>query len=330
MVSEGSEIVVFDARPFINAQANRATGGGVESSANYESLNVEYLNVANIHTVRDSYTCLQSCNSAPDSKYLSLVEKSGWLDSLGSLLSGAKRVTSTLLERKSALVHCTDGWDRTSQLCSLTQLCIDSYYRSLRGFAVLVEKDWLSFGHQFDKRLGHCAMPSDEQSPVFVQFLDAVHQLTAQFPTHFEFSPRLLVDLSYHAYSGCFGTFMCNSEQERAACGLRDHTPSVWTFVLQHAAEYTNPFFQPGQDEVLFPQESTRRLQIWHEVFSKWHADMFYPWLENASPEEHKEVLMRHAQEGLAQYKKMLMEKDAEIQQLQAELLAAQGYSSLE
>ena len=330
MVPEGFSLVVFDARPFLNAQVNRATGGGVEATANYEMMNVEFLNVPNIHAVRDAYTALQSCNSVPDSKYLSAVEKSGWLDLLSNLIAGVKKVTATLLDKKAALVHCSDGWDRTSQLCSLTQLCIDSHYRSLRGFATLIEKDWISFGHQFDRRLGHSVAPSDEQSPIFGQFLDAVHQLTLQFPTHFEFSARLLADLCYHAYSGCFGTFMCNSEQERAVYLLRESTPSVWTYVLQHATDYANPFFQPGQDEVLVPCESTRRLQVWHEVFSKWHADMFYPWLENASPEEHKEVLMRHAQEGLSQYKKMLLEKDAEIQQLQAELLSVHGFSSIE
>ena len=330
LVPQDSGLVIFDARPFLNAQANRAVGGGVENTANYESVTVEFLSIVNIHAVRDAYSALQACNSVPDSKYLGAVERSGWLDYLGSLLAGANKVASTLQERSAALVHCTDGWDRTAQLCSLAQICLDSGYRSLRGFAVLVEKDWLSFGHQFDRRLGHCVPPNDEQSPIFLQYLDAVHQLTLQFPTHFEFSSRLLVDLAYHTHSGCFGTFMCNNEQERAACNLRVSTPSVWTYVLQHVSDYTNPFFQPGQDEVLQPVDSPRRLQVWHEVFSKWHADMFYPWLDNASPDEHKEVLMRHAQEGLSQYKRLLLEKDAEIQQLQTQLLESQGYTAMD
>jgi len=40
------------------------------------------------------------------------------------------------------LVHCSDGWDRTGQVCSLTQLILDPYYRTIEGFAVLIEKDW--------------------------------------------------------------------------------------------------------------------------------------------------------------------------------------------
>ena len=40
------------------------------------------------------------------------------------------------LQRGNALVHCSDGWDRTSQLTSLSQLMMDPYYRTMEGFQV--------------------------------------------------------------------------------------------------------------------------------------------------------------------------------------------------
>lgn len=53
----------------------------------------------------------------------------------------------------SALVHCSDGWDRTSQLCALAQLQLDPFYRTFEGFKVLIQKDWLGFGHMFRDRI---------------------------------------------------------------------------------------------------------------------------------------------------------------------------------
>ncbi|CAI8019888.1 Myotubularin-related protein 2 [Geodia barretti] len=60
-----------------------------------------------------------------------------------------------------------DGWDRTSQLTSLSQSTDDPYFRTVEGFNVLIEKEWLSFGHKFQQRLGHPLLPH-ERSPIFL------------------------------------------------------------------------------------------------------------------------------------------------------------------
>lgn len=56
-------------------------------------------------------------------------------------------VESILKQNANVLVHCSDGWDRTAQMCALAQQLLDPYFRTLEGFLVLIEKDWCSFGH---------------------------------------------------------------------------------------------------------------------------------------------------------------------------------------
>ena len=82
----------------------------------------------------------------------------------------------------SVVVHCSDGWDRTSQTCAVAQLLLDPYYRTIQGFQALIEKDWLHFGHKFSDRCGFLAGDSREISPVFTQFIDATWQIMSQFP----------------------------------------------------------------------------------------------------------------------------------------------------
>lgn len=40
------------------------------------------------------------------------------------------------VEGASVLVHCSDGWDRTAQVCALGSLLMDPYYRTIKGFMV--------------------------------------------------------------------------------------------------------------------------------------------------------------------------------------------------
>ena len=60
---------------------------------------------------------------------------------------------------------------------------------------MLIVKEWLEFGHKFADRCGNGKgdLDTNEYSPIFLQWLDSVYQLTVQFPTAFEFNEAFLV-----------------------------------------------------------------------------------------------------------------------------------------
>ncbi|KAF1810884.1 phosphatases II [Eremomyces bilateralis CBS 781.70] len=151
--------LIVDARPGINALVNHAQGMGSENMDNYKFATKAYLGIGNIHVMRES---LQTVIEAlKDADYTTLppnreqLTKSGWIKHITSILDGAALVARQVgIHHSHVLIHCSDGWDRTSQLSCLAQMCLDPYYRTLEGFMVLVEKDFLSFGHMFRHRSG--------------------------------------------------------------------------------------------------------------------------------------------------------------------------------
>ncbi|PVF99054.1 phosphatases II, partial [Serendipita vermifera] len=279
--------VIIDARPTANAMANVAQGGGSENMDHYKSgtgvgfgvTKKAYLGIDNIHVVRDSLSKLVEALRGADGQVepsldgtiptemsedpsstgvvdRQALQRSGWLKHLGSILQGTLIVVRTVHVASShVLVHCSDGWDRTAQITALSQLCLDPYYRTIRGFIVLIEKEWCSFGHKFLDRCGHLSSERffvggssaservsevadeggggagaiiagfrdrisnpahiKEMSPVFHQFLECVRNIQRQFPDRFEFNEYFLRKIHWHLYACEFGTFLFNCERER-------------------------------------------------------------------------------------------------------------------
>lgn len=286
--------LIIDARPTTNAMANVAKGAGTENMDYYRNCKKVYLGIDNIHVMRDSLSKVAEAVRHTDKPpNYELLRKSNWLKHISAILEGILIIVKAVhLANSHVLVHCSDGWDRTSQLSSLSQICLDPYYRTKEGLAVLVEKDWVSFGHRFGDRCGHLVPgrvqflntysesddPAEddvgflasfqqrlnfsssshirETCPVFDQFLDVIHQLQTQFPDAFEFNDLFLLDIQKMVYDCSNGTFLYNSERERVMSQASERTCSVWQVLLDPSrrSRYHNLSYDKRQQDVLFPE----------------------------------------------------------------------------
>ncbi|KAF4123253.1 myotubularin-related protein 6/7/8 [Geosmithia morbida] len=152
--------LIVDARPTINAIMNQVQGMGSENMDKYNFASKIFLNIGNIHVMRSSLSkvvdALKDADLSPLPPNRELLQQSNWLKHVHDVLDGSAIIVRQIgIQHSHVLIHCSDGWDRTSQLSALAQIMLDPYFRTLEGFVTLVEKDWLSFGHMFRLRSGH-------------------------------------------------------------------------------------------------------------------------------------------------------------------------------
>ncbi|OWZ02129.1 hypothetical protein PHMEG_00026357 [Phytophthora megakarya] len=273
------KIWIADCRPELNARVNNLTGGGTESG-NLAHARVTFLNIGNIHAMRESieavrglggFTASTNNTESMDLTWGSRVEDTKWLSHVRRVLSGALQVARAMeAQATTVVVHCSDGWDRTAQLCGLAQLLVDAHYRTRRGFFEVIEKEWVRAGHKFQDRVapGKAEDDDDQQAPIFLQFLDCVWQLIRVFPTYFEFNERMLEAMADALFSGKYGTFLGNCERERSTWGLRERTPSIYTLLLQDD-RFVNPFYRAGSTGALLPDSPSvlRQVTLWTSYY---------------------------------------------------------------
>ncbi|EGR34591.1 myotubularin-related protein 1, putative [Ichthyophthirius multifiliis] len=195
------------------------------------------------------------------------------------LLKDQREISESLYNDDHVVVHCSDGWDRTIQLLCISQLLLEPYYRTIEGFISLIEKEWIGFGHQFVLRYGHGSKnhQDENRSPIFIQFLDCVHQLLKQYPLSFQFNQRLLTDLAYHLFSCLYGNFLNNCYQEQLYNSTNEKTLSFWGIVIEQREIYENPFYQDDKNNCLLylqPNSSLKALRFWKEYFLQYQLGL--------------------------------------------------------
>jgi len=266
------KLVVLDARSKSAAVANGVMGYGYEQGSSYSFCDVLFCNIPNIHRVRECLKALSNLieNADPACEWYSDLHDTGWLQLQKLILKSANFLVKCILKKISVVIHCSDGWDRTAQIATLGEMVLDPYYRTIEGFIVLIEKDWVSFGHQFDLRTGYDnSNDTSQRAPIFHQYIECVWQITQQYPNAFQFNEYLLIFIIDQLYGCRFGTFLYASDREREEYNIKETTSSLWTFVYEHLDQFMNPYYK-RETKPLLINSSEKALKFWTNYYFRW------------------------------------------------------------
>ncbi|EPB80309.1 hypothetical protein ANCCEY_00566 [Ancylostoma ceylanicum] len=197
-----------------------------------------------------------------------------------------------------------------SSFIGLMELLSSGQLLSDEGFKVLIRTEWVAFGHRFPERNGiygkdtkpkprNLAPLTDdpraftdslriqragenERSPIFLQFLDAVHQLLHRFPTAFQFNDFFLIELARHAYSGLVGPFIFNSLQESREESEKMHREviSVWQYIDRTGDKVTNALYDQRTVGKLPTDSIVNNVRLWSELYNNTLFDEVIPFFD--------------------------------------------------
>lgn len=259
------DVHLYDARDRLAVFGNMISGKGGETAAYYRNCQISFNNLPNMNSIQSSYQKL--CKTLTNLETEHLTEVKEWTENIALVLQLTSKVVQSMSTGVSVFVHCSDGWDRTSQVTALAQLAIDPYFRTIGGFIDLIEKEFVYFGHQFSKRTGMGIFDKSNYSPIFLQYMNCVYQMFAKSSEMFEFNESFLVDITLFSYSGVFGEFLASSFLEREEHKLDFRTVSLNEYFCKYKEKYLNPNFDSSYRETIFIPTKTYNMKFWKGLF---------------------------------------------------------------
>lgn len=178
-----------------------------------------------------------------EKNYLSSLEGSGWLTTLGLALDTASQVAENIMKGKTVVLVENEGRASSLLIASLAMIILSEDFRTRSGLEMLIQAVWVSLGFKFSRNhtLSQVSTKQSSQphlNPVFLMFLDCLHQISKQFPAHLEFNTKYLMCLWDTALLPMFDTFIFDCDHNRYLASTSRDTP----LELQSAFDWSQQF----------------------------------------------------------------------------------------
>jgi len=190
-----------------------------------------------------------------DIKYLSSLEASGWFAAISALMLSAREVAEKVTSGVTVVLVEGEGRGPALAVASLARILLNKDDRTRIGFETVIESIWVSLGFPFCKAhalSGEGGGGPAGLNPIFLLFLDCVHQIGVQFPSFLEFLPFYLMCLWDTVLLPVSHTFIFDCEHDRARATTETNCPlqvtSAWDWSQQYSEKtiesWSNPLFE--------------------------------------------------------------------------------------
>merc|ERR1712130_646625 len=187
----------------------------------------------------------------------------------------ARDVAERVQQGKLVVLREGEGRSSSPMVASLAMILLSEEFRTRRGWQRLVQANWVSLGFPFSRHhtLANPTSKPSSLNPMFLLFLDCVHQVHYQFPSMMEFLPSFLIHVWDSALTPVFHTFLFDCDHDRAlALQAQDSPParySAWAwetqFTPEQIASWDNPLYgvpmRPPRRSAAEPSEFSQLME---------------------------------------------------------------------
>eukprot|EP00731_Ephydatia_muelleri_P011045 Em0005g1631a len=314
---------VLDVRSQSTAYHHTSKGGGTELPERYPQWKLVYGDMEAPTEIMTSLEKLMTVCSdhASSSNWCEKLDSTGWLGHVHKLMCAVQLVVRWIdgTDGTSVVVHGATGRDATLAVTSLAQLLLDPQNRTIEGFIRLIQREWLDAGYPFSSFHGS-DRNTKERSPLFLLFLDAVWQITRQYPLSFEFNDMFLHKIFTHSHFSPYGTFLYDSPFERLINKLNERSYSLWSYLLEPKLKATlvNPYYS-ANNSVLSISADVFVMALWSWAYVRGSSSSEAP---PPSPEHDVVSVLRETHQKLLDEQAQVRRELEKLQAKGREVLA--------